>query len=227
MIKKEGVLLLSVFILMVILTGTPLLLPEKLRWVSIESGFLIPLMFTIEFLVIFPIYFFFLRKKEGFGVGDFGLKDFSLFFFLILIIQFAIPALLAEEPEYVSNYNFTPPLISFIFIQFSYIVMAPVYEEIAIRGGLFGSLNIFFRAKLPAAILSSLIFSFLHTQYSGYKPFMILFFVSLTLTAARIRSNGLLLPVMLHVLMNCIVINKHYLFGLCNRVGYFLYSIIL
>ncbi|WP_422387614.1 hypothetical protein [Erwinia aphidicola] len=39
------------------------------------------------------------------------------------------------------------------------------------------------------------------------------FFVSLTLTAARIRSNGLLLPVMLHVLMNFVVINKHYIFG--------------
>ncbi|WP_422387948.1 type II CAAX prenyl endopeptidase Rce1 family protein [Erwinia aphidicola] len=53
--------------------------------------------------------------------------------------------------------------------------MAPVYEEIAIRGGLFGSLNILLREKIPAAILSSLIFSFLHTQYSGYKPFIILF----------------------------------------------------
>lgn len=213
MIKKEGVLLLSVFILMVILTGTPLLLPEQLRWVLIEKGFFIPLMFTIEFLVIFPLYFFRLRKKEWFGVGDFSLKDFLLFFILIMIIQFAIPALAAEEPQHVSNYDVTPPLISFIFIQISYIVMAPVYEEIAIRGGLFGSLNILLRAKIPAAILSSLIFSFLHTQYSGYKPFMILFFVSLTLTAARIRSNGLLLPVMLHVMMNFIVINKHYIFS--------------
>lgn len=212
MTKKEGVLLLSVFILMVILIGAPLLLPEKLRWVLIENGFFIPLMFTIEFLVIFPLYFFHLRKKEGFGAGAFSLKDFLLFFFLILIIQFAIPVLSAEEPQHVSNYVVTPPFISFIFIQISYIILAPVYEEIAIRGGLFGSLNIFLRAKIPAAILSSLIFSFLHTQYSGYKPFVILFFVSLTLTVARIRSNGLLLPVMLHVMMNCIVINKHHFF---------------
>ncbi|MBD8169628.1 CPBP family intramembrane glutamic endopeptidase [Erwinia persicina] len=213
MTKKEGVLLLSLFILMVILTGAPLLLPEQQERVLIESGLFIPLMFTIEFLVVFPLYFFLLRKKEGFGMGAFSLKDFILFFTLILIIQFAIPALAAEDPEDVSNYEFTQPLISFIFIQISYIILAPVYEEIAIRGGLFGSLNIFLRAKVPAAILSSLIFSFLHTQYSGYKPFVILFFVSLTLTVARIRSNGLLLPVMLHILMNCIVINKHYFFS--------------
>lgn len=213
MTKKESVLLLSLFILMVILTGVPLLLPAQQERVLIESGLFIPLMFTIEFLVIFPLYFFLLRKKEGFGVGAFGLKDFILFFTLILIIQFAIPALTAEVPDDVSNYDFTQPLISFIFIQLSYVILAPVYEEIAIRGGLFGSLNILLRAKIPAAILSSLIFSFLHTQYSGYKPFIILFFVSLTLTAARIRSNGLLLPVMLHVLMNFVVINKHYIFG--------------
>ena len=213
MTKKESVLLLSLFILMVILTGAPLLLPAQQERVLIESGLFIPLMFTIEFLVIFPLYFFLLRKKEGFGVGAFGLKDFILFFTLILIIQFAIPALTAEVPDDVSNYDFTQPLISFIFIQLSYVILAPVYEEIAIRGGLFGSLNILLRAKIPAAILSSLIFSFLHTQYSGYKPFIILFFVSLTLTAARIRSNGLLLPVMLHVLMNFVVINKHYIFG--------------
>ena len=211
MTKKEGVLLLSLFILMVILTGAPLLLPEQQERVLIESGLFIPLMFTIEFLVIFPLYFFLLRKKEGFGVGDFSLKDFILFFTLILIVQFAIPALATEEPQHVSNYEFTQPLISFIFIQLSYVILAPVYEEIAIRGGLFGSLNILLRAKIPAAILSSLIFSFLHTQYSGYKPFIILFFVSLTLTAARIRSNGLLLPVILHVLMNFVVINKHYI----------------
>jgi len=213
MTKKESVLLLSLFILMVILTGAPLLLPAQQERVLIESGLFIPLIFTIEFLVIFPLYFFLLRKKEGFGVGAFGLKDFILFFTLILIIQFAIPALTAEVPDDVSNYDFTQPLISFIFIQLSYVILAPVYEEIAIRGGLFGSLNILLRAKIPAAILSSLIFSFLHTQYSGYKPFIILFFVSLTLTAARIRSNGLLLPVMLHVLMNFVVINKHYIFG--------------
>lgn len=213
MTKKESVLLLTLFILMVILTGAPLLLPAQQERVLIESGLFIPLMFTIEFLVIFPLYFFLLRKKEGFGVGAFGLKDFILFFTLILIIQFAIPALTAEVPDDVSNYDFTQPLISFIFIQLSYVILAPVYEEIAIRGGLFGSLNILLRAKIPAAILSSLIFSFLHTQYSGYKPFIILFFVSLTLTAARIRSNGLLLPVMLHVLMNFVVINKHYIFG--------------
>lgn len=179
----------------------------------IESGLFIPLMLTIEFLVIFPLYFFLLRKKEGFGAGAFSLKDFLLLFILILIIQFSIPALAAEEPEQVNNYDFTHPLISFIFIQFSYIVMPPVYEEIAIRGGLLGSINIFLRAKIPAAILSSLIFSFLHAQYSGHKPFMILFFVTLTLTAARIRSNGLLLPVMLHALMNFVVINKNYIFG--------------
>lgn len=76
MTKKESVLLLTLFILMVILTGAPLLLPAQQERVLIESGLFIPLMFTIEFLVIFPLYFFLLRKKEGFGVGAFFFKRF-------------------------------------------------------------------------------------------------------------------------------------------------------
>ncbi|KTS19786.1 hypothetical protein SA4R_21345, partial [Pantoea dispersa] len=67
--KKDGYLFLSVFIVMVILTGAPLLLPEQLRMMSIVSGMFFPLMFTVEFLVITPLYFLFLREKEGFGVG--------------------------------------------------------------------------------------------------------------------------------------------------------------
>jgi len=211
--KKDGYLFLSVFIVMVILTGVPLLLPEQLRMMSIVSGMFFPLMFTVEILVITPLYFLFLREKEGFGVGNFNLKDFILYLSIILIIQFILPKLFFEEETYDSHSETILPAITFIFIQISYILMAPVYEEIAIRGALFGSLTIFLKAKFPATILSSLIFAVLHTQYSGYKPLIILFFVSLTLTAARVRSKGLLLPVILHALMNCIIINKSYIFG--------------
>lgn len=37
------------------------------------------------------------------------------------------------------------------------------------------------------------------------RTFIVLFLVSLTLSAARVKSRGLLMPVLLHILMNAVV----------------------
>jgi membrane protease YdiL (CAAX protease family) len=137
-----------------------------------------------------------------------------MFFALILIIQFVIPKVLFNTGEVVvSHQQISLPLYTLILTQISYILMVPVYEEIAIRGGLFGALTVFSNSKIFSALVTSLIFSLLHTQYSGFKPFFLLYLISLTLVAARVLSKGLLLPVLLHVFMNGIVVNGHYLFG--------------
>lgn len=211
--KKGALLSLSLFILMYILTALPLLFPNRVE--LIESGLYLPYCFLIEFFFIVPIYFLKFIKKEGFGAGNFSLMQFIIFFSLILIIQFIIPIIFFHQDKEVVNHQ--QPLLSLyviILTQISYILLVPVYEEISIRGGLFGSLEYFLKSKVLAACITSLIFSLLHTQYSGLKPFVLLYLISLTLVAARIFSNGLLLPVLLHVLMNGMVINGSYLLKL-------------
>ena len=107
-------------------------------------------------------------------MGTFILKDFILYLSIILTIQFILPKLFFQEEIYDSHSETILPAITFIFIQISYILMAPVYENCNQRCAI-RITDHFLKAKFPAAILSSLIFAVLHTQYSGYKPLIILF----------------------------------------------------
>ncbi|WP_249415137.1 MULTISPECIES: CPBP family intramembrane glutamic endopeptidase [Enterobacteriaceae] len=56
----------------------------------------------------------------------------------------------------------------------------------------------------------ALIFSAVHLQYTEIRTFIILFLVSLTFTVARVKSGGLLMPVILHMLMNGVVTGTQY-----------------
>lgn len=144
--KKEAWLNLSLFLLMFLLTAFPLLFPNRRE--LIESGLFLPYGFMIEFFVIVAIYLLKFRKKEGFGVGSFTLMQFVMFFALILIIQFIIPKVFFDTAEIaVSQQQVSPPLYTLIVTQISYILMVPIYEEIAIRGGLFGALTFFQTVK--------------------------------------------------------------------------------
>lgn len=51
----------------------------------------------------------------------------------------------------------------------------------------------------------------MHLQYSDIRTFVMLFLVSLTLIVARVKSNGILMPILLHMLMNVVVIGVQYL----------------
>ena len=52
----------------------------------------------------------------------------------------------------------------------------------------------------------SAIFAVMHTQYVDLRTLLMLFIVSQVLILARLKSNGLLMPILLHILMNGTVI---------------------
>jgi membrane protease YdiL (CAAX protease family) len=52
----------------------------------------------------------------------------------------------------------------------------------------------------------SVIFALMHTQYVDLRTLLMLFLVSQVLILARVKSNGLLMPVSLHIVMNGTVI---------------------
>ncbi|HHD8103989.1 TPA: CPBP family glutamic-type intramembrane protease [Salmonella enterica] len=88
------------------------------------------------------------------------------------------------------------PLSAFVF---TVVVLAPLSEEIVFRGVL---LNIFITRNpwtgYVGAVLLAAIFSMMHGQYEHLLTFIELFGVALLLSLARLRSGGLLLPVLLH-----------------------------
>ncbi|TPV50345.1 CPBP family intramembrane metalloprotease [Pantoea deleyi] len=88
------------------------------------------------------------------------------------------------------------PLSAFVF---TVILLAPLSEEIVFRGVL---LNIFITRNpwtgYVGAVLISAVFAMMHTQYHHLTTYLELFGVALLLNLARLRSGGLLLPVLLH-----------------------------
>ncbi|HAJ0476925.1 TPA: CPBP family intramembrane metalloprotease [Escherichia coli] len=79
-------------------------------------------------------------------------------------------------------------------------ILAPLNEEILFRGIM---LNVF-RSRYRwtmwlGALITSLLFAAAHMQYQNLLTLVEMFLVGLITSAARIRSGGLLLPVLLHM----------------------------
>ena len=201
----------SMFLLMVAITFIPALLSNRIDLMN--RGLLFPLLYGMEFIIIVPLYYLFFRNKEGLGKGHFFPKAFFILLGTILLLQFVAPYLLgirkAEswtiEQVSLNHYAFWLGNLPLIFI-------VPIYEEIIFRGCLFNTFEYWFNENIyGSAVAVSVLFSLLHTQYSDVRSLFILFLVSLTLVAARVKSKGLLMPIVLHMMMNGIVIGTQYL----------------
>ena len=138
-----------------------------------------------------------------------------MFFTLLslIIIQLFVPYLLGvrkTEEWIVSQMSFSGAIL-WIKI-FSSVFLVPVYEEIVFRGCLFNSFKFWFQDNIYIpAIVTSVIISALHLQYTYFRTFLMLFLVSLVLISAKIKSNGLLMPILLHMAMNVAIAGIQYL----------------
>ena len=138
-----------------------------------------------------------------------------MFFTLLslIIIQLFVPYLLGvrkTEEWIVSQMSFSGAIL-WIKI-FSSVFLVPVYEEIVFRGCLFNSFKFWFQDNIYIpAIVTSVIISALHLQYTYFRTFLMLFLVSLVLISEKIKSNGLLMPILLHMAMNVAIAGIQYL----------------
>lgn len=177
----------------------------------ISRGLLVPALFLAEFLILVSLHFIFFRKREELGRGSFRLYVFTLL--SLIIIQLFVPYLLGvrkTEEWIVSQMSFSGAIL-WIKI-FSSVFLVPVYEEIVFRGCLFNSFKLWFHDNIYIpAIVTSVIISALHLQYTYFRTFLMLFLVSLVLISAKIKSNGLLMPILLHMAMNVAIAGIQYL----------------
>ncbi|MBK0091091.1 type II CAAX endopeptidase family protein [Erwinia sp. S59] len=197
---------ISLFVLMFFSTALPLAFPNRDE--LLMSGLFFSYAIIVQFLAIMPIYFLFFRKKEAFRAGQFSSLQFMMFMTLIIITQYIVSNVFFPSERQVSSEKvLNLPVLTILLTQLTYGFLAPIYEEITIRGGLFAGLNIIFKNKLVAAMVTSLIFSLMHTQHLEFKYFLVLFLVSLIFILAKVVSGGLLLPIVLHISMNLFAIN--------------------
>ncbi|EBG3654525.1 CPBP family intramembrane metalloprotease, partial [Salmonella enterica] len=79
----------AMFMLFVGITFIPSFLKDGAELMA--KGLLFPIIVTLEFIFIFPLYYIFFRKREGLGLGSFRFKTFFILFLLILLIQYLLP----------------------------------------------------------------------------------------------------------------------------------------
>lgn len=177
----------------------------------ISRGLLVPALFLAEFLILVSLHFIFFRKREELEEVLFDCMFFTLL--SLIIIQLFVPYLLGvrkTEEWIVSQMSFSGAIL-WIKI-FSSVFLVPVYEEIVFRGCLFNSFKLWFHDNIYIpAIVTSVIISALHLQYTYFRTFLMLFLVSLVLISAKIKSNGLLMPILLHMAMNVAIAGIQYL----------------
>ena len=88
------------------------------------------------------------------------------------------------------------------------VFFGPLFEEMLFRGFLFKGLQKSVLGDVGAVVVSSVIFSVIHIQYGLAVIVFLLLPMAILLGYARLKSNSLILPILLHVfnnLLTCVV----------------------
>lgn len=167
----------------------------------IENGYDVFVFHVIETLLMG--YLLLRYRQLGLDVHV-GSPDRGMFlhFGLAIVGLTCITPFFAPPEAWVSgflNYSSTADMTRILTL----LVIAPIGEEIVFRGFLLQAFLLWGGnvAKIGIAISAGL-FAMVHWQYTDPISFVSLFMSGVLLAYARIKSNGLLLPVTLHMLIN-------------------------
>ena len=83
----------------------------------------------------------------------------------------------------------------------TFVIVAPVAEEIMFRGFLFRGWVRSEHSAIPGILIISALFAAIHVQYDWFGMLQV-FFIGLLLAIARWRSGSTLLTILMHVLIN-------------------------
>ena len=81
--------------------------------------------------------------------------------------------------------------------------LAPILEELFFRGFLYSGLSSSFLGPLGTILITSISWAAIHLQYDLYGISTIFVF-GLLLGAARLKTHSLIVPVLMHALMNLV-----------------------
>lgn len=167
-----------------------------------SSGLLMPLLCALEFAALVPVYRWYVRSYDTpIPSGRLTLRQ-ALLFSAMLIALIAAQSLYLQREGWTGAQQ-TGSLYTVVLFSLAVVLLAPVYEEILFRGFVLQGLLLWApRQRLACSLLSSLIFAAVHTQYVHLQTLIALMLLSLLLCAARFVSNGLRLPIFLHMLNN-------------------------
>jgi membrane protease YdiL (CAAX protease family) len=171
-----------------------------------SNGLLMPLLCLLEFCALVPLYRWYSRHYADIAQGQLRLRQALLFTGLLLAVIASQSLYLRQESW--AGEQLTTTTLSLVGFALAVVVLAPVFEEILFRGFILQAFLLWApRQRAGSALLASIIFAAMHTQYAHLQTIIALTVLSLLLCAARFVSGGLKLPVMLHMLNNLLSIS--------------------
>ena len=147
--------------------------------------------------------------KDYFSLNGFKWKTLGfwvlVFIVLELLIGLLIDALGAKDiPNFMLNLEY-PTLMEKFLLLVAVVVAAPVVEEVVFRGFLLKGFSHSFMGIHGAVILTSALWAVIHMQYE-IAYLIAIFIIGMVFAYARILTNSLFIPMIMHSLMNLLAI---------------------
>lgn len=143
--------------------------------------------------------------KEYFSLNGFTAKTlgFSVLVFILLYIAIGllIEAMGAKEiPDFMMNLEY-PSLWTKVALLIAVVVAAPIVEEVVFRGFLLKGFSQTFMGVHGAVFVTSVLWAVIHLQYE-MAYLIAIFVIGLVFGYARIKTNSLYIPMIMHAFMN-------------------------
>ncbi|MCT2388112.1 CPBP family intramembrane glutamic endopeptidase [Erwinia pyrifoliae] len=166
-----------------------------------SQGMLMPALCMLEFAALVPVYQWYTRRFTDIPLGELRARQLLLFCALLLATMASQSLYLLPESWTAGQTGYTS--LSRVGFCLAVVLLAPIFEEILFRGFILQGFLLWApHQRLGCAIMTSLIFALLHSQYVHLQTVISLVVLSLLLCAARFVSGGLRLPMVLHMLNN-------------------------
>ncbi|CAA6823110.1 MAG: Unknown protein, partial [uncultured Sulfurovum sp.] len=185
-----------------------------------NDAFLLGFMAIGSTLILVPLVLWMAKLKKDSDLKDyFSLNAVSMkvlgFWLLIAILLLLFQAFfmwlmgLQQIPDSMLNIEYPSELSKWLLV-LGVAFFAPVLEEVIFRGFLLKGLANSPLGAYGAIFLTSLVWAVIHAQYEwGYL--VLIFMIGLVLGYARIRTNSLFVPIMMHVFFNLVACIELYL----------------
>ena len=152
--------------------------------------------------------------KEYFSLNGFCRKTLLFWILATLLLLTAEDAIttffmIQEIPNFMMNISY-PTDVSKVLLVLGVAFFAPVLEEVIFRGFLLKGLTNSFIGVWGAIIISSFVWASVHFQYELVYLVMI-FVTGLVFGYAKVKTNSLFIPILMHVLFNLVAMVELYL----------------
>lgn len=188
---------------------------NALSALAVTDSFLLFLSAMGGMFLAVPVAFGVAKLKQGsilkdyFSLYSFKLKTLGFWILVFIVLQvvttFLIEALGAKEiPNFMLNLEY-PSLMAKILLVMAVVVAAPIVEEVVFRGFLLKGFSQTFMGVHGAVLLTSALWAVIHMQYE-VAYLIAIFVIGLVFAYARVLTNSLYIPMMMHSLMNALSI---------------------